>query len=61
MTEQQGTIFYKPEEVAKILQISRDAVMRTIKSRELPAVRLSRQTYRVMDHQLAVFQHNSGR
>jgi excisionase family DNA binding protein len=56
MTDEQGTIFYKPEEVARILQLPRDAVMRAIKSRELSAIKLSSRTYRVTDHQLAEFQ-----
>jgi excisionase family DNA binding protein len=59
MTDQQGTRFYRPDEVAKILGVSRDAVIRLIKRRELHAIRLSSRTIRVTDNQLAWFQRST--
>lgn len=56
---EQGTIFYKPEEVAKILGVPRDAVMQLIKRHELYAIRFSSRTVRVTDNQLAWFQRST--
>lgn len=59
MTDQQGTRFYKPEEIAKILHVSRDAVMQLIKRRELYAIRFSSRTVRVTDGQLDWYQRST--
>ena len=53
--DDRGTIFYRPEEVAKKLEIPRAAVMRLIRRGKLGAIRLTPRLYRVTDKQLAEY------